>query len=83
MQRRSDGPVVLPRRLWALARAAKVTIDVADPLSVREADVGWLAGSHRGLVLSAARVVASMARHPAGMLSSLRAPHSVADVAIE
>ncbi|HEX7167482.1 MAG TPA: acetoacetate decarboxylase family protein [Acidimicrobiales bacterium] len=83
LQRRADGPVVLPRRLWSLARGARVTIEVADPLSTHEADIGWLAGSHPGGVLSSMRVVASMARHPAGMLSSLRAPHPVAGAAIE
>ena len=36
--------------------------------------LSWLAGSHRGLLVTSMRVIAHPARHPAGLLSSLRAP---------
>lgn len=83
VQRRSDGPVVLPRRLAALARTARVTVEVAQPLSDQEIDVSWLAGRHFGVVLHGMRVVASEARQPAGALSSLRAPTLASRPAVE
>ena len=74
VQRRSDGPVVLPRRMWSLARAARTVVEVAEPLNDQEDNLSWLAGSHPGALLHGMRVVAGVARHPTGMLSSLRAP---------
>lgn len=74
VQRRHDGPVVLPRRMFALARPARVTIEVAEPMSGQEVDLAWLEGRHPGVVLHGMRMVAGAARHPAGALSSLRAP---------
>ena len=74
VQRRSDGPVVLPRRLWGLMRVARATIEVADPLNEQEADLSWTVGDHPGAMFSAMRVVAGRARHPIGAMSTLRAP---------
>ena len=74
VQRRSDGPVVLPRRLWCLMRLARTTVEVAEPLNEQEIDLDWLAGPHPGAMLNHMRIVAGLARHPTGALSSLRAP---------
>jgi hypothetical protein len=90
VQRRSDGPVVLPRRFVALARWARTTVAVAEnaslprlgpaglapsgPGSLPAFDLTTIAGDHAGVVLAGARVVARPARHPAGLWSSLRAP---------
>ena len=81
LQRRADGPVVLPRWLWGWARAARVSVEVAGDVDGPRAGVAaappavsWLAGPHAGLVVSSMRVAASPARHPTGFLSSLRAP---------
>jgi hypothetical protein len=68
-QVREDGPVMFPARIRGLARAAAATIDVAE-----EVDLGWLAGRHRGALLSAGHLVMRPARQPVGLLSSLRAP---------
>ena len=74
VQRRADGPIVLPRRMWGLLRFAKSTIEVAEALSTAEAELAWLAGPHPGALLSGMRIAAGIARHPAGALSTLRAP---------
>jgi len=82
LQRRADGPVVLPRWLWGWARAARVSVSVAGDAETRAGSgfaraapsVAWLAGPHAGFVVSSMRVAASPARHPTGLLSSLRAP---------
>lgn len=74
VQRRSDGPVVLPRRLGCLMRLARTTLDVAAPLNDQEVDLSWLHGPHPGAMLNHMRMVAGLARHPTGALSSLRAP---------
>ena len=72
VQRRGDGPVVVPRRVFALTRLARVTVSVdeastGDPLA-------WIAGSHAGAVMSSVRMLVRPARRPAGLWSSLRAP---------
>lgn len=69
LQRRTDGPVVVPGRLRGLARLAKVTVSVPpdDPL-------GALGGDHLGVVVDSLRFVVKPARHPFGLTSSLRAP---------
>lgn len=67
LQWRDGGPVVAPRRLRARvapARCHVVVDDGDDPLA-------WMAGAHRGLVIHGASIVASAARRPAGMLSSV------------
>jgi hypothetical protein len=69
VQRRGDGPVLVPRRVAAVGQFARGEVEVTadDPLA-------WLGGAHGGIVLSAARLVLRPARHPLGLLSSFRAP---------
>lgn len=69
LQRRGDGPVVVPSRLRGRIRRAHVTVDVpaADPLAA-------YAGRHRGVHVRGLRFVVDPARHPAGLASTLRAP---------
>lgn len=86
IQRRADGPVVLPRRMLARVRLARTEITWTDEGAGRGDDVdellGSLAGSHPGAVMSGVRILARPARHPAGLWSSLRAPLTVPDVAV-
>ena len=98
VQRRADGPVVLPRRMLARLRRARTEVHVEgigdDPDGVDgvDGDVGGFAseraflaafaGSHRGLALSGVRILARPARQPAGLWSSLRAPLVVAEPAM-
>ena len=84
LQRRHDGPVVVPRWLWGWARAARVdvTVSVSDGVvgalgPVGRGDLSSLAGPHAGLLVSSLRVAASPARQPVGLLSSLHAPQTV------
>ncbi|MDQ3756798.1 MAG: hypothetical protein M3394_02995, partial [Actinomycetota bacterium] len=74
VQRRGDGPVLVPRRLVALARFARSVVEVPD-----DDELAWLAGSHGGLSMSSARVLMRPARHPLGLLSSFRAPLRAAE----
>lgn len=70
LQRRSDGPVVVPARLRGRARPAMVTV-VATATEGRGAA---LAGRHRGVVVEGMRFVVDPARHPSGIAAPLRAP---------
>ena len=74
VQRRGDGPVVVPRRLAAVVRFARGTVTVPD-----DDPLAWSAGPHGAVVLSGARVVVRPARHPLGLLSSFRAPLRAAE----
>ena len=76
VQRRADGPVVIPRRVRARGRFGRTVVDL--PPEDRLAD---LAGPHPGVLLSGARFVVRPARRPAGILSSLRAPLTVPEPA--
>jgi Acetoacetate decarboxylase (ADC) len=69
VQRRADGPVVVPGRLRGWARPSWVTISTpaGDPLAL-------LAGRRRGFYLAGVRLVIDPARHPSGLTSTLRAP---------
>lgn len=69
LQRRTDGPVVVPGRLRGLARVARVTVEAP-----ADDDVAPLAGDHLGVVVAGMRFVVRPARHPAGVTTSLRAP---------
>ena len=60
------GPVVLPRRLRARMRLARCQVEV--PV---DDELAWLGGGHHGLAVQGARIVASAARRPAGLLSSV------------
>lgn len=79
VQRRADGPVVLPRSFLALTRMARVVVSVDDPADNLMAA---LAGSHPGAVMAGVRIVARPARRPTGFLSSLRAPLRVVEPAM-
>lgn len=70
VQRRADGPVVVPGGLRGMARTARFTIEIPDddPLAPL-ARVGA-----RGVHLASLRLNVQPARHPRGWASSLRAP---------
>jgi hypothetical protein len=77
LQRRADGPVLVPGRLRAWVRLAKIDVEVPDDDPMVE-----LAGRHPGAVLAAPRLVVQPARHPFGLFSSLRAPLRAAEPAL-
>lgn len=69
LQRRDDGPVVVPGRLRGRARLARTE------LSVPEGDrLAGIAGDHPGFVVSGMRFVVRPARQPVGLTSTLLAP---------
>lgn len=70
VQRRSDGPVVVPGRVRGWARLARVEIDVPDPAD----PFAGLGGTHHGVQVRGVRLTVEAARHPAGLTSTLRAP---------
>lgn len=70
VQRRGDGPVVVPRRVAAVVRPARTTVE----LDGDDHPWAWLAGPHPGALLATARLLLRPARHPSGLLSSFRAP---------
>ncbi|MDP8987480.1 MAG: acetoacetate decarboxylase family protein [Actinomycetota bacterium] len=69
VQRRGDGPVVVPGRLRGRARPAKVEVEAPgdDPLAP-------LAGRHPGLHVAGMHLLVRPARQPVGFASTLRAP---------
>ena len=69
LQRRGDGPVLVPGRLRGLACLTKVDVDVpaGDELAT-------VAGRHPGLHVAGMRFRVRPARHPLGIVSTLRAP---------
>lgn len=69
LQRRTDGPVVVPGRLWGRARLTRLHVSVPadDPLA-------GLAGSRRGVHVAGMRFLIRPARQPVGLASTLRAP---------
>jgi hypothetical protein len=69
LQRRGDGPVVVPGRVRGRARLAAVHVYVP-----REDPLVGLAGGHRGVHLSGMRFVVKPARRPVGIASTLLAP---------
>lgn len=71
LQRRSDGPVVVPGRLRGRARPAAVTV-VAGGVTPDRCFA--LAGRHRGIAIEGMRFVVDPARHPSGIAVPLRAP---------
>jgi len=75
---RPSGPLVLARRLRARVRPARCHVEVGSA-----DDLSWLAGTHRGLALAGARIVAQAARRPAGLLSSVPWPERAVGTAPE
>ena len=69
LQRRGDGPVVVPGRLRGIARLARVEVAAPD-----DDPLAPLAGSHRGCTVAGMRFVIRPARSPFGFTSTLRAP---------
>lgn len=70
VQVRQDGPVLISSRIRSsLTRKCNATVEVPedDPCAT-------LAGEHRGFLLHGAAIRRGPARHPIGLLSSLRAP---------
>ena len=69
LQRRGDGPVVVPGRVRGRARFSDVTIYAPkdDPLSC-------LSGTHRGVHLAGMHFTVKPARRPVGFSSTLLAP---------
>lgn len=82
VQRRADGPVVIPRRVRGRGRWARATVEVRDDEGRGDVE-GFddVTGKHAGALLSGARFVVRPARRPAGVLSSLRAPLTVPEPA--
>lgn len=78
VQGRADGPVLVPRRFFALTRLARVHVDVVDD----DDSLAWLAGPHAGAVQSGVRMLVRPARRPTGLWSSLRAPLRVPEPAV-
>ena len=71
LQRRADGPVIVPGRLRGRGHVASVSVEVAD----RADDaLGGLAGAHHGVVVGSLRYRLAPARHPWGATGSLLAP---------
>ena len=69
LQRRGDGPVVVPASVRGRGHVARVEVELGDndPLV-------WLTGSHRGLVVDGLHFTLDPARLPSGLTSTLRAP---------
>ena len=76
VQRRGDGPVLVPRRLAALLQIARAEVRVPD-----DDPLAGLAGRHPGALLRSVRMVVHPARQPSGALSSFRAPLQAPELA--
>jgi hypothetical protein len=79
VQHRADGPVVVPRRVGGLLRLARVTVSAPSVEDGLPSEWSTVAGSHRGVVVSAARMLMRPSRHPSGLLSTFRAPLSTVE----
>jgi hypothetical protein len=69
VQRRSDGPVVVPASIWGTVRPGRVEVEAPD-----DDPLAPLAGMHRGAFVSGMRFNMDPARVPTGLTSTLRAP---------
>ena len=69
LQRRDDGPVVVPGRLRGRASLTSVEVSVGSGGHLVD-----LAGAHPGVHVAGMRFLVRPARHPFGFTSSLRAP---------
>lgn len=70
LQRRADGPVVVPGHLRGRAHMTRVSVSVG----ADDDRLAPLVGSHRGVHVASMRLVVRPARSPVGFTSSLRAP---------
>lgn len=70
LQRRADGPVVVPGRLRGIARYAKVEVSVGDGNGA----LSLLAGRHPGVAISGLKLLRLPSRLPTGLLATLGAP---------
>lgn len=77
LQRRGDGPVVVPGHQKGRAHFARVSVHAfpGDPL-------GPLAGGHPGVVVTGLRVMLLPARTPVGLTATLTAPLRAAEPAM-
>lgn len=78
LQRRVDGPVVVPGRVRGWARPARITVTVA----ADDDALAPYAGTHWGLQVRGLHLRMDAARAPAGLLSSLRAPLQAPEPAV-
>lgn len=69
LQRRADGPVIVPGKLRGRGRVAKVEVEVPE-----DDALAHFSGSHKGMVVSGMRLVVDPARRPAGRRATLLAP---------
>ena len=69
LQRRTDGPVVVPGRLRGRARLTRLDITVP-----ADDNLAGLAGIHPGAHVAGMRFLVRPARQPVGLASTLRAP---------
>jgi hypothetical protein len=70
LQRRGDGPVVVPGRLRGIARFAKVEVTVPEGNGA----LSLLAGRHPGIAISGLKLLRRPSRLPTGLLATLSAP---------
>lgn len=70
LQRRGDGPVVVPGSIRGWLRRARAEVSIEGD----DSQLAWLAGPHPAATLTGARFVVDVARAPRGALSTLRAP---------
>ncbi|MDQ1397491.1 MAG: hypothetical protein QOG64_2750 [Acidimicrobiaceae bacterium] len=77
LQRRADGPVIVPGHGRGRARFGRLAVEAPqdDPLAS-------LAGDHFGITVTGMRTLLRPARRPAGLFSSLRAPLWAAEPAM-
>ena len=69
LQERGDGPVVVPGRIGGIARFGPVTAAVPP-----EQDLAWVAGRHRGVLVTGLQQIVREARQPVGLRATLLAP---------
>lgn len=69
LQRRADGPVIVPGKLRGRGRMARVEVEVPEGDAL-----AGMSGPHRGLVVSGMRLVIDPARQPVGHRATLLAP---------
>ncbi|MGI9118797.1 MAG: acetoacetate decarboxylase family protein [Acidimicrobiales bacterium] len=69
VQRRGDGPVVVPGHMRGRARVHRIRVDVPEGDAL-----AGLSGPHLGVHIAGMRLLVRPSRHPVGLTSTLRAP---------